>query len=74
MKENKIYTSFEELEREIQIAKLERLLAEEKFKKGIHSVKRQFYPNILSQGLIKDIGRHLLPIALQWGLRKLRKA
>jgi hypothetical protein len=74
MKEDKVYTSFEELDRDIKIAKLERVLAEEKFKRGVHLVKDQFYPNFRSNAFWKKLGRQLLPFVLEWGLKKLRRS
>jgi len=73
MKEAGTYNSFEELDRDIQIAKLERLLAEEKFKRGVHLVQEQFYPDSLKQGLINKLGRQLLPFVLEWGLKRFRR-
>ena len=73
MKEKTVYNSFEELDRQIKIAKIERRIAEEKFKRGIHLVQEQFYPDTLKYGLINRLGKQLVPIALEWGLNKLRR-
>lgn len=72
MKDTSVYNSFEELDLEIKIAKLERRIAEEKFKRGIHLVQEQFQPEPLKYGVINKLSKQLVPLALEWGLNKLR--
>ena len=70
---NKIYSSFEELDRDIRIAGLKQSIAEERFRGGIQLIREQFQLRSLKNETQDILRKFVLPWAIQWGIKKLRK-
>jgi hypothetical protein len=70
---NKVYSSFEELDRDIRIAGLKQSIAEERFRGGLHLIREQFQFRSLKSGTEDILRKFVLPWAIQWGIKKLRK-